>query len=159
MEFASKFLVILFGIVLFTSCSENNTEPNTIFIEASSLLRIKNSDQTVNFLNTINTNTTELYYKKEGVLTRYIQGGDNPYGLKIVQEPPINEKMIIVYCYIGGNNNHEETYIKWNETDIDTLSYDITRYKTGSIAISSLKYNSVVLANNYENGAFNVIKN
>jgi hypothetical protein len=159
MEFASKFLVILFGIVLFTSCSESNTEPNTIFIEASSFLRIKNSDQTVNFLNTINTNTIEIYYKKEGVLTRYIHGGDMPYAFNIVQEPPINEKLIIVQCYIGGNNNHEETYIKWNETDMDTLSYDITRYKTGSIAISSLKYNSVVLANNYENGAFNVIKN
>jgi hypothetical protein len=158
MEFVSKFLGILFGIVLFTSCSESNSEAN-IFLESSALLRIKNSDQTVNFLNTTNTNTIELYYKKAGILTRLTYPGDYPYGFKIVQEPPINEKMIIVYCYSGGNNNHEETYIKWNETDIDTLSYEITRYKTGSIAISSLKYNSVVLANNYENGAFNVIKN
>jgi hypothetical protein len=157
MEFVSKFLVILFGIVLFTSCSENN--PNVIFIEASPLLRIKNSDQTVNFLNTINTNTIEIYYKKDGVLTRFIHGGDMPYAFNIVQEPPINEKLIRVQCYIGGNNNHEETYIKWNETDIDTLSYEITRYKTGSKIISSLKYNSVVITNNSEYRSYNVVKN
>lgn len=157
MEFVSKFLGILFGLIVCTSCSESNSEPN-IFIEASPIFRIKNSDKTVNFLNTINnTNTIEIYYKKDGVLTRYIHGGDNPYGFKIVQEPPINEKMIIVHCYISGNNNYEETYIKWNATDIDTLSYDITRYKTGSIIISSLKYNSVVLKN--ENGIYDVTKN
>jgi hypothetical protein len=158
MEFASKFLVMLFGIVLFTSCSESNSEPN-IFLESSALFRIKNSDETGNFLNTINTNTIELYYKKEGVLTRLTYPGDYPNGLIIVQEPPINEKLIKVFCYTGGNNNYEETYIKWNETDMDTLSYNITRYKSGSIAISSLKYNSVVVANNNENGVFNVIKN
>lgn len=159
MEFASKFLATLFGVILFTSCSESNSESNTIFIEASALLRIKNSDQTVNFLNTINTNTIEIYYKKVGVLTRYIHGGDMPYAFNIVQETPINEKLIIVQCYINGNNNHEETYIKWNETDIDTLSYDIRRYKTGSIAISSLKYNSVLIRNNNEYGVYNVVKN
>lgn len=158
MEFVSKFLAILFGTILFTSCSESNSEPN-IFLESSALLRIKNSDQTVNFLNTINTNTIELYYKKAGILTRLTYPGDYPYGFKIVQEPPINEKMIIVYCYIGGNNNHEETYIKWNDTDMDTLSYEITRYKTGSKIISSLKYNSVVITIKNENGIYDVIKN
>lgn len=159
MEFVRKFFAILFGTILFTSCSNSNSEPDTIFIEASPLLRIKNSNQSDNFLNSINTNTIELHYKKSGILTQLTYPGDYPKGFKIVQEPPINEKMIIVHCYIGGNNNHEETFIKWNDTDMDTLSYNITRYKSGSIAINSLKYNSVNIASNNEYGIFNIIKN
>jgi len=67
--------------------------------------------------------------------------------------------LIKIGCYIGTNQNHEETYIKWNETDMDTLSYDIIRYSTGSIGINSLKFNSVPISINNEYGIYNVTKN
>ncbi|EKT3957659.1 hypothetical protein K5L04_07465 [Flavobacterium psychrophilum] len=158
MEFANKVFSLMFILIL-TSCSKD--EPSgSIYIEASPILKINSSGEGGNFLNTINGGNVQLYYKKDGVLTLLTYPGtDNPKGYSIFQEAPINEKMIKVHCYIGGNNNQEETYIKWNESDIDTLSYNITRYESGSIGINSLKFNSVSISNNNENGIYNIIKN
>jgi hypothetical protein len=161
MEFASKFLAIVIGCAFFTSCSKNNPDvPSNMFFETSPILKISTSGEEVNFLNTINTNNIQLFYKKDGVLTLLTYPGSNNYnGFGIIQEPPLNEKLIKIGCYVEGNQNHEETYIKWNETDIDTLSYDIVRYSTGSIGINSLKFNSISISNNNENGIYNIIKN
>lgn len=161
MEFASKFLAIVIGCTFITSCSKNNTDvPSNMFFETSPILKISKSGEEGNFLNTINTNNIELFYKKNGVLTLLTYPGSNNYnGFGIIQEPPLNEKLIKISCYVKGNQNHEETYIKWNETDIDTLSYDIVRYSTGSIGINSLKFNSINISNNNENGIYNIIKN
>jgi hypothetical protein len=160
MEFASKLFLIILGVLLFSSCSKNNPdEPNGMFFEASPLLKITTSGEGGNFLNTINTNNIQLFYKKDGVLTLLTYGGDHPQGYGIIQEPPLNEKLIKIGCYTGEVQNHEETYIKWNETDMDTLSYDIVRYNTGSLGIKSLKFNSVSIINNNEYGIYNVTKN
>jgi hypothetical protein len=158
MEFANK-IFSLVCILMLISCSKDSSSEN-IFIEASPVLKISTSSEIGNFLNTINTNNVELYCKIDGVLTLLTYpNSDNYSGYSVFQEPPINEKLIKISCYIGGNNNFEDTYIKWNETDIDTLSYEITRYETGSIAIKSLKFNSVSITNNNENGIYIVTKN
>jgi hypothetical protein len=161
MEFVSKFFILLLGVVVFTSCSTSSpNEPSGMFFETSPVLKITTSGEGGNFLNTINTNNIQLFYKKNGVLTLLTYGGDNPQGFGIIQETPLNEKLIKIGCYVGTNQNHEETYIKWNDSDIDTLSYDIIRYNTGSIGISSLKFNNqnAIPANNGD-GYYNVTKN
>ncbi|WP_396189004.1 hypothetical protein [Flavobacterium sp.] len=160
MEFANKFLVIVLGSVLITGCSKSNPDvPSSMFFETSPILKISTNGEEENFLNTINTNNIQLFYKKDGVLTLLTYGGDYPQGFGVFQEPPLNEKLIKIGCYIGTNQNHEETYIKWNETDMDTLSYDIIRYSTGSIGINSLKFNSVPISINNEYGIYNITKN
>ena len=139
MEFVNKYLIILAGLTLF-SCSRNSSTEETS-IDNATLLNIKTSNGE-NFLNTINTSNIELYYKKNGTLTllNYTSPGavlDYPKGYTIVQEAPINEKMIKIFCYIGENGEtNGETYIKWNNNDMDTISYSINRSPTGNITIS-----------------------
>lgn len=161
MAFANKIILMITGILLLNSCSRTS-EPDEVFRETSALLRIKtNSGE--NFLETINTDNVELYYKKNGVLTllTYSSPGailDNPKGYLIIKETPLNQKIIGISCYVEGTNPKEETYIKWNDSDMDTLSYDITRYETGSISIHSIKYNNKPISNNNEYGIYDVIK-
>ncbi len=162
MAFANKILLVIAGILLLNSCSRTTSEPEEVFRETGVLLRIKNNSGE-NFLETINTDNIELYYKKNGVLTllTYSSPGailDNPKAFVIINEPPLNEKMIGISCYVEGNNTSEETYIKWNDSDMDTLSYDITRYETGSIIIHSIKYNNKLISNNNEYGIYDIIK-
>lgn len=162
MEFVNKFFALILGVVLCTSCTQENPPISGINIDAAPILRITKSGEVGNFLSTINTNSIELYYKNNGVLSLLTYPGDFYSGYQIIYEPQfINEKMIKVFCYIGGNNNHEETYIKWSPTDIDTLSYDITRYPNGSIVINynTLKFNNVTMTSNNQNGIFDVVKN
>ncbi len=159
MEFANKILTTMLGVVLLTSCSKENNEPKeNIFIETSVLMRITKSGEIENFLNTINTDNISLHYKENGVLKMLTYPGDYPKGYLIAQEQPVNEKLIKLFCYSGGNNDTEETYIKWNETDIDTLSYNIKRYESGSLVISSIKFNSKPVTNNNQYGIYNVTK-
>jgi len=162
MAFANKILLVLIGILLLNSCSRNNSEPEEVFRDTSTLLRIKNN-RGENFLETVNTDNIQLYYKKNGVLTllTYSSPGailDYPKGYLIIKEPPVNEKMIRILCYNEGNNPSEETYIKWNDSDMDTLSYKVTRYETGSISIHSIKYNNKPISNNNEYGIYDFIK-
>lgn len=162
MAFANKILSIITGILLLNSCSRTTSEPEEVFRETSTLLRLKKNNGD-NFLETTNTDKIELYYKKNGILTllTYSSPGavlDYPKGYLIIKEAPLNQKMIRIFCYDEGNNPSEETYIKWNDSDMDTLSYDITRYETGSISIHSVKYNNKPISNNNEYGIYDIIK-
>lgn len=158
MEFANKIFSLILIFIL-TSCTKD-TPSESIFIDASPILKINSVGENGNFLNTINIENVQLFYKKDGVLSLLsYPGSDNPKGYSIFNEPPINEKLIRISAYIGGSKNQEETYIKWNETDIDTLSYNIIRYDSGSIGINSLKFNSISISNNNENGIYYLIKN
>ena len=143
------------------ACSRNTYEEQT-YIGNSTLLNIKNSNG-LNLLNSVNSDNIKLYYKKNGnleLLTYSSEGAilDYPKGYVVIQEPPINEKMIKIFCYIGGNNSEAETFVKWNDDDMDTISYSINKNSTNSISISNIKFNSVAISNNNQNGIYYVVK-
>lgn len=157
MVFANKILTIITGILILNSCTRNSSESEEIHIGNSAILKISKTNGE-NFLETINVDDIKLYYKKNENLVLISNNSDYPKGFLIFQESPINQKMIKIFCYIDRTNSSEETYIKWNESDMDTLSYNIKRYDTGSIDIINLKFNSIPITNNNENGGYELTK-
>ena len=74
-----------------------------------------------------------IYWKKNGELEMfYNYFADSPYGYRV---GPISGR---VQCGIHLNNDPtveiSETYIKWNETDMDTISTYIERTQYSTIA-------------------------
>ncbi len=96
-----KFVFFCLAIVFF-SCSSDK-EDSTV-IESTAILRIKNSNGE-NFLNLIEPNNTELYYENNGNLNLISYNWDYPKGFLVFQEPPVNEKLIKIFCYIESNKN------------------------------------------------------
>ena len=156
MVFANKILTIVAGILVLNSCSRTSSESEEVHIESSALLKISKTNGQ-NFLETINADNIKLYHKVNGNLVLISDNSDYPKGYIIVNESPVNQKMIKIFCYINGTNNSEETFIKWNDLDIDTLSYNITRNGTG-VSISSVKYNDTPISNSNVNGIYEIIK-
>jgi hypothetical protein len=161
MEFVNKInVLVIIGLFSIASCSsDSNSNNSNIAIESQVVLKINTNEEESNFLNTINTNNINLFYNLNNNLTSLNYTGDYPKGYLIIQEPPINEKLIKIFCYIGGEDGYKTTYIKWNENDMDTLQYRVQKSEFGNINISELKYNSIPIDNNNEFGIYNVIKN
>lgn len=165
MEFANKIAAVAMGLVLFISCENHSESGENVFIEANPLFLIKNSEGQ-NFLESINTEQIGVFYKKNNALTPigewYASNSsgtlDNPNGYAIINEQPVNEKMIRIFCYYGGNESKGSTYVKWNDSDIDTISYNIIRHTTGSISIDSLRFNNVLTKTNNQYRSYEILK-
>ncbi len=152
-----KLNILFVSLILLFSCSpDRSDEKYSTVIDATAVLRIKNSNGE-NFLNSIDPNKTELYYEINGNLNLISYNWDYPKGFFIFQEPPINEKMIKIFCYIEGNKTSDKTYVKWSNNDLDTISYNILRFDNG-IIIKDLKYNSISISIDNEYGIYNVTK-
>jgi len=82
-----------------------------------------------------------------------------PKGFIIDNDSYTNQKIIKIFCYTGGTNTQEETYIKWNDTDTDTISYNIHRHQNGSIEIDGIKYNNMIISTINQSGLYSVVKN
>lgn len=156
-------LLILISLLLLFSCSDSTSEEYQIFVENFIAFKI-NKSTGENFLEITNTSNTALYYKNNGVLTElvYSQPGavlDHPKGFIVANDTYTNQKIIKVFCYTGGTNTQEETYIKWNDTDTDTITYNVHRHQNGSIAIDGIRYNNSTISTINQSGLYSVVKN
>jgi hypothetical protein len=158
LKIMKNYLLILTCVFILTSCTKDDENSN-IFIESSIILKINNLTENNNFLNSVNEQNVKLFYDNNGTYSQLNYPGDYPKGFILFQEEPLNEKLIKVFSYVGGNNNIGTTYVEWNESDIDTLNYKINRYENGSISISEVKFNSVNISNDNEFGIYYVTKN
>ena len=150
----SVFFLLL--IVLCSCASPGDEELNSKPINTSAILNIKDSNGE-NFLDKIDPDKTELYYEKDGKLNLISYKWDTPKGYVVVQEPPVNEKIIKIFCYVEGNRPTEKTYIKWSNNVMDTLSYDVSRIGNG-ITLNNITFNSKSISNNNQYGIFNIKK-
>lgn len=158
MESVSKKIAIISAtVMLLLSCSRNTPETQKTFLEAGARLIIHNADGSGNYLESINTDDIKLFYKDNGSLLPLTYPGDTPKGYIVYKEGPVNEKAINIFCYVGGTKTAEETYIRWNDNDMDTLSYNIARYENG-ISAYSFKYNGKPITNNNQYGIYYISK-
>ena len=152
-----KTIYLFASLIILTSCSsDRNDELSSINISSATTLQIKAANGE-NFLNIVDPNKTELYYENNGKLNLISYNWDTPKGYIVFQEPPIDEKMIKIFCYIEGNKTSDKTFIKWSNNDIDTISYNISRTINGEI-INDIKYNSIRISINNQYGIFEIIK-
>lgn len=150
--------LIFLALPAFSCCSDDNSNGESALRETSVILKVQNVGETSNYLNAIDTDNIRIQYREEDELVTVLTGGDHPYGYYIFEEPPVEGKMIKVFCYTGGNKENEETFINWDGVDIDTLSYKVSRFASGNVVISQIKFNGDVITPDPESGMYGVAK-
>jgi hypothetical protein len=141
MEYVNKMIVAFFGIViLFSSCTKD--EPSSsVFKEAGILLRI-NANNNADFFNSnlIDLNNIKFYSLDNN--NNLVTFNDSNYSFLTDNN---GKKVISFLCYKFENNENEKMIIKWNETDLDTLSYGYKRFSNGSESVYNLKFNTATI--------------
>lgn len=117
---------MIFFLGLFSSCSSND-DPSATNLDTHVDIYLKNSENenlidTPNFL----SNNYKIYYLIDGVSTEiYNPNMDSPRNFFINNETsPISMRLFLNY---SENEEFPITYIKWNQTDIDTLKAQFDR--------------------------------
>lgn len=122
-----KNLIVILAILMCSSCSKDDNNKEDNFSLYNSMLINLRDNQGNNILNTNSylTNNIKIFYVNNGVATEFYQPNlDNPKAYSIINS---GENL-----RIGLSLNHNEedfpvTYIKWNETDTDTIKAHYNR--------------------------------
>jgi hypothetical protein len=115
-----KNLIAILAILILTSCSNDDKKEDSFNLFNSILINLKDV-QGNNLLNTNNysSNNFKIYYVNDGVVSEFYQPNlDNPKAYAVINTA-VNLRM-----GLSLNHNDEDypiTYIKWNETDTDTI--------------------------------------
>ena len=156
--FGMKRLLALMTLPALLCCSDDRSGGQSALRDTAVILRVQTTGESLtNYLNTIDTQNIRLLYRQEDELVTVLTGGDYPFGYFVFEESPDVEKMIKLFCYVGGNNENEETFINWDGEDLDTLSYKVSRYSSGNVVISQVKFNGEAIVPN-DSGIYNVSK-
>ncbi len=153
MEFVNKMIVAFFGIViLFSSCSKDESSEN-VFKEAGVLLRI-NANNNIDYFNSnlLDLNNVNFYSIDNN--NNLVPFNESNYSFLTDSN---GKKIISFLCYRLENNENEKMIIKWNETDLDTLSYGYEKFPNGSESVYNLKFNNAIIEPD-ENGIFTAFK-
>ncbi|WP_298141784.1 hypothetical protein [Flavobacterium sp.] len=121
-----KNLIVMIFLVLFSSCS-NDDKPTAANLDASVSIYLKDLENK-NLINTSNflSENYRIYHLIDGVSTEvYDTNMDNPRGFFINYETsPICMALTLNH---SENEQFPITYVKWNETDTDTLKAQFDR--------------------------------
>jgi hypothetical protein len=121
-----KNLIYLLSLLLF-SCNNENINPQSVNIDTGILIYLKDSNGN-NLLNTEKYKEKEvkMFYLINNEVKEYYQSNlDSPRGFRfLVDDLPLR-------MALGPNTTETEefpiTYIKWNETDTDTIKCQFRR--------------------------------
>ena len=141
-----KNLIMLLSVMFLSSCNSDDEKKNEFNYSTGFEMIVKNSEGidllNPNSPNTLNTNNIKLFYLKNGVseevynpsldLPRnymiYLQS-DGIYRIRIFPNEIQSEEFPI-------------SYIKWNETDIDTIKCKL-KYTENAVVLEKVWFNEV----------------
>lgn len=147
-------ILLLFSGLLLLSCSKNDTGKSAQSIDVSLVINLKDS---VNNENLIGTAT----YPEDNVIVTYLING-NIVNLSQGELPRIlNDELPKRIAIFLNNNESEEypiTYVKWNDTDTDTIKAHFIR-GDGFLYYDKVWINDVEVTNFEEPGHYyNLLK-
>lgn len=141
-----KNLIMLLSVIFLSSCTSDDEKKNEFNYSTAFEMIVKNSEGidllNPNSFNSLNTNNIKLYYLKNGVseevynpsldlprnYTIYLHS-DGIYRIRIFPNEIQSEEFPI-------------TYIKWNETDTDTIKCKL-KYTENAIVLEKVWFNEV----------------
>ncbi|WP_086478479.1 MULTISPECIES: hypothetical protein [Arenibacter] len=130
-----KYLISFLIIPLLYSCSSDDGKEQFVY-DVSVEFSVKDSEGN-DLLNPENSNSFDeseikLFYLINGEVNEVYDGNmDHPRNFVINEYPPASEYRIGVFLNYSETEEQPTTYIKWNETDTDTLKCEV--YRTNSL--------------------------
>jgi len=139
-----KNLIILLSILFLSSCSSDDEKKNAFNYANQFQMTVKNSEGidllNPNSPNTLNTNNIKLYYLKNGVSEEvYNPSADFPRNYMIYLHPD-GFYRIELTPNDAASEEFPISYIKWNETDTDTIKCKIN-YSENAIILEKVWFN------------------
>lgn len=130
-----KTLILIMAFTMFLGCDSEGGEEQFVY-DVAFEFDIKDSEGN-DMLNPENPNSFDesaikLFYLIEGNVTEVYDGNmDYPRNFRIYEYPPASAYRIVIFLNHSETEEFPITYIKWNETDTDTISSEI--YRTSSL--------------------------
>lgn len=129
-----KYLLLFLTTILLTSCNSDDKEQ--FIIDTVVNISVKDNDGNdllnANSQNSLDQNEFKLFYEINGEQVEvYDENLDHSKGFFIYRHE--NEYRIRIFPNSQKNNSNPTTYIKWNETDTDTLRCEIERNDNSEI--------------------------
>lgn len=128
-------LILILALFAFIGCDTDEGEEQ-VDIAVAINFSIRDSEGN-DLLNPNNPNSfdeseVKLFYLIDGNLTEVYDGNKHsPRNFTMNEYPPASEYRMTIFVNHSKTEEYPITYIKWNETDTDTIKTEI--YRTGSL--------------------------